>query len=223
MLGLLGPYRFSPEVSLIDVCKYFLNDSMKSHYFRFFYFVLHLSLLVFSTAVSSATFASDKGAVEKLFKNYWSVFSAVKYEQAVDFIYPPDLELMRKEYVPIFERALQSDSQQVRQIGQKFSDGVPEGAFADISAREVFVRTSRFFIQGSPEALQVLKQSKVMIKQVRFVTASQANILYTVQFGRDSFGDDQESFIKTDGKWYLRLKDVQKNAKALNDALFPSK
>ncbi|WMW79313.1 hypothetical protein RF679_11705 [Undibacterium cyanobacteriorum] len=169
------------------------------------------------------SFASERKLVEKQFRSYWSAFCFGKFDQAVEYIYESDLLAMKKEFVPVFEEALQSRDEKVRQVGKTFFSGIAEDQRGNLSTRDVFERVTRFGFSASPEALQILQRAPMMIDKVEFSPKNEASITYHLKVNGQDLESDRERMIRVDGKWFLRLKDVQGSAAAMRQALFGAK
>ena len=181
----------------------------------------YLKLVVFAIALffSTSTFASERNILDKRFKAYWSVFSSGQFDSAAQFIYPKDMELVRTEFVPIFLNAAMSSNSSVKKQADIFFEGIPTERRSALSAADSYIGLNRVGFAPSPQLLTMMKGSTVHVKDVQFTFSDEATILYTVNFLNGNKGDDQERFIKVDGVWFLRLKQIVENASKTKIAL----
>lgn len=185
--------------------------------------VLCIGLSMLALLVAPNSFASERKLVEKQFRHYWTAFCFGKFDQAVEYIYESDLQAMKKEFVPVFEEALQSRDEKVRQVGKTFFSGIAEDQRGNLSTRDVFERVTRIGFSGSQDALQILQRAPMVIDKVEFHQKNEVSITYHLKVNGQDLESDRERMIRVDGKWFLRLKDVQHSAAALRQALFGAK
>lgn len=181
----------------------------------------YLKLIAFLMAFffSASIFASEKNVLDKRFKEYWSSFSKGQFNSASRFIYAKDMELVRAEFVPIFLNAAKSSNPNVRRQADIFFEGIPTELRSTLSAKDSFIGINRLGFAPTPELLTLMKGSIVSINKIQFLSSDEAIIHYTATLSNGYKGDDQERFIKTDGVWQLRLKEIIENASKMRMAL----
>lgn len=183
--------------------------------------LLKLLAVAFFFSISNSALADEAGVVGERLKAYWRVFSVAQFDAAADFIYPKDLAQAKADFLPIFLDGAKITDPRLRVHADKYFGNVPLQRRGAISDKESYAGINRFIFGTSPELLEMMKGSGVTVTDVKFSSASEATVTYSMQFSNGKEAEEVEQFTKAGGIWYLRLKQVSENAAAVRKVLLP--
>lgn len=185
------------------------------------YYKNSLKLIAFTIALlfSMSIFASEKQILDKRFKGYWSSFSVGDFNSTSKFIYAKDMELLKTAFVPIFLNAAKSPNPNIKKQADIYFGEISTDLRSAFSAKDAFIGANRIGFASNSDLLALMKNSKISINKIQFISSNEALIQYTVTFSNGYKGDDQEHFIKVDGIWFLRLKQIVENAEKMKAIL----
>ena len=160
--------------------------------------------------IASTACASPKEKISSLMQSYWADYSKADFDSAAGYIYPSDLKLAKKELLPIFLDAGDSDDPELNSISDAFFLNIPQESRPSISGKQVFVGLNNFIKSSSPEIFELVAKSKIEILEVSVSDGKSATVTYRLMV-EDTPVTDIERFIKSNGKWYVRTKESPKD------------
>lgn len=152
---------------------------------------------------------TDEEILRESMATYWKDLTAKDFSKATEWILPEDLEAAKKELLPVFLAAMKSPKEDVRKMASGYFGDTPEDKRADLSPAAAYVCLNQFINSNMPQLFEILKTSTMTVDRVE-VKDDQATVHYQIKVQED-VTVDTESFIKKDGKWWLRVKEDPKD------------
>jgi hypothetical protein len=180
--------------------------------------ILLLASALTLVSASAAPAAATK-AVEEVFLRYWDAYSKKDFGKAAAEVLPSDLEATKAEVLPVFLAGQSAKNREAQEVLGSFFAKTVGSARAAISATEVFAGLNRVVAAANPEMFEAFKSSTVAVIFVRTVDADTAEVHFQVTV-RGASETDAETFVKKNGRWWLKVKDDPKEAAASFKALF---
>ena len=182
---------------------------------------IKLCIVALMVSISGSALADEADVVRQRFKDYWRVHSLGQFYAAAEYISPADLRQSKNEFLPIFLDAAQSTDRNVREQADIYFGDIPTQRRLVISDKESFIGLNRVGFAPTPQLLEKLSLSVITVGDVKFSSASQATIFYSVKFLNGSQSSGAAKFTKVDGLWYHRLNGLSTSAMKTRNALFP--
>lgn len=176
-------------------------------------------IFLIGASVAAVSFAAESASVEDLFQRYWSAFVRKDFVRVAADILPSDLEDTKSALLPVFLAAQSHKDKEVQAIVTAFFGRTVGKARENLSPQEVYIALHRVTLAGAPDFFEVLKNAKTSVVFVRTPTPDTAEVHYQITVGSES-DMEVDSFIKKDGRWWVRVKEDPRDTAAQFKARF---
>lgn len=160
---------------------------------------------------------SDEDIIRESITTYWKSFSSKDFSKVAAYILPEDLAGVKKEILPVFIEAARSQNDELKKLAAAFFGQTPESEWTGLAPETTYECLNRFIDANMPQLFEILKTSTITVDRVE-LNEARATIHYQIKM-KDQTTNDSESYVKKDGKWWLRVKEDPKDtAKNLREA-----
>ena len=147
--------------------------------------------------------ANDAIISERL-KGYWQAYSSTNFARAAEFMHPDDLNEMKRELLPVFLRASNSEDLEVRQLAMYFFSEASQGDYSKMTQSEVFVGLNMLIAGLSPDMFSLLKDSELEVVNSYMTSDGAVALNVAIKLAEGSV-EEVMYFGQKNDEWFMRV------------------